>query len=135
MSQFDGQTDTDLEGIFQDLYRQIMTGFDSLPLATWTPEYRAAIRDIQAREIEFRAIGIELARRLNERAAHWNETMDAALDGILDQVDTHPAVSRFLYACPCGGHLDWNDDATEATCQTCAETYDGIKHLKVVPDE
>ena len=84
MSQFDGQTDTDLEARFQDLYEQIMAGFDSLPKATWTPEYRAAMRDIQNHEIQFRAIGIELARRLNERAARWNETMDAALKGIID---------------------------------------------------
>ena len=85
VNQYDGQTDTDLEARFQDLYAQIMGDFDSLPLATWTPEYRAAMRDIQVREIEFRAIGIELARRLNERAARWNETMDAALKGIIDE--------------------------------------------------
>jgi hypothetical protein len=85
MSQYDGQADTELEARFQDLYTQIMGGFDSLPRATWTPEYRAAMRDIQTCEIEFRAIGIELARRLNERAARWNETMDAALKGIIDE--------------------------------------------------
>ena len=132
MSQFDGQTDTDLEGIFQDLYRQIMTGFDSLPLATWTPEYRAAMRDIQAREIEFRAIGIELARRLSERAARWNETMDDALKGILEDP---PNVRKYMYTCPFGHQLTWNDDATKAGCESCGITYDGIKHLKVVPDE
>jgi hypothetical protein len=84
---YDGQTDTDLEERFQDLYAQIMAGFDSLPAATWTPEYRAAMRDIQTREIEFRAIGTELARRLTERASRWNETMDAALKGIIREAD------------------------------------------------
>jgi hypothetical protein len=84
MRQYQGQTDTDLEERFQDLYVQIMAGYDSLPLATWTEQYRAARREIQTWEIEFRAIGTELARRLNERAARWNETMDAALQGIID---------------------------------------------------
>ena len=87
MDQYDQQTDTELEERFQDLYLQIMGGFDSLPLATWTPEYRAARREIQTWEIEFRAIGTELARRLNERAARWNETMDAALQGIISEAD------------------------------------------------
>jgi hypothetical protein len=85
MDQYDQQTDRDLEERFQDLYVQIMGAFDSLPLATWTPEYRAARREIQTWEIEFRTIGTELARRLNERAARRNETMDAALQGIIDQ--------------------------------------------------
>ena len=85
MNQYDGQTDAELEDRFQDLYAEIMGGFDSLPIATWTPEYRAAMRAIQAREVEFRAIGTELARRLSERAARWNETMDAALKGIIDE--------------------------------------------------
>jgi hypothetical protein len=85
MNPYDGQTDTELEARFQDLYVQIMAGFDSLPLATRTPEYRAAMRDVQTREIQFRAIGTELARRLNERAARWNETMDAALQGIITE--------------------------------------------------
>jgi hypothetical protein len=87
MDQYDGQTETELEARFQDLYTQIMGGLDSLPLATWTPEYRAAKREIQTWEIEFRVIGTELARRLNERAARWNETMDAALHGIIDAGD------------------------------------------------
>jgi aryl carrier-like protein len=87
MSEYDGQTDSELEARADDLYQQIMAGFDSLPLATWTPEYRAAHRDIQAREIQFRALCIELARRSAERAARWNETMDAALKGIIDGAD------------------------------------------------
>jgi hypothetical protein len=131
MSQFDGQTDTELEGIFQDLFRQIMAGFDSLPLATWTPEYRAAMRDIQAREIEFRAIGIELARRLNERAARWNETMDDALDGITAEA----SIRRYRYGCPCGGALTWNDETTIATCGTCGTVHNSIAALKLVPGE
>lgn len=84
MDQFSTASDIDLEARCADLYQQIMAGFDSLPLATWTPEYRVAIRAIQGQEIEFRAICTELARRLAERAARWNETMDAALKGIID---------------------------------------------------
>ena len=125
MNQFTGTSDTDLEARCADLYQQIMAGFDSLPLATWTPEYRVAIRAIQGQEIEFRAICTELARRLAERTADWDDTMDAVLAN----------VRSYTYACPCGGKLVWNDDATEATCQTCAVMYDGIKSLKVVPSE
>lgn len=76
---YDGITDTELEARFADLYRQIMAAFDSLPAATWTPEYRAAKRDIQVREIELRGVGIELARRLAERAARFSEIIDGAL--------------------------------------------------------
>ena len=85
MRQYDGQGDAELEARADDLYQQIMAGFDSLPLATWTAEYRAAKREIQGCEIQYRSICTELARRLNERAARWNETMDAALTGIIDQ--------------------------------------------------
>ena len=87
MEPFTGITDAELETQFADLYRQIMAGFDSLPIATWTPQYRAAMRDIQVIEVQFRAIGTELARRLTERTARWNETMDAALQGIIDAGD------------------------------------------------
>jgi hypothetical protein len=62
-------TDTELEARFDDLYSQIMAGFDSLPRATWTEQYRAAIREIRGQEVQFRAIGTELARRLAERTA------------------------------------------------------------------
>ena len=99
---------------------QIMAGFDSLPLATWTAEYRAARREIQGRKIQFRAIGTELARRLTERTAHWRETV---------------AMMRFSYGCPCGGGLAWNDETTIATCEICATVYDGISGLTVIPDE
>lgn len=87
MDLYENRTDAELEARFADLYQQIMAGFDSLPKATWTEQYRAAIREIQGQEIQFRAIGIELARRLTERAARWNETMDAALQGIIDGAD------------------------------------------------
>jgi hypothetical protein len=92
MSEYDGQTDAELEARFQDLYLQIMGGLDSLPLATWTPEYRAAMREVQVWKIEFHTIGAELARRLNERASRWNETMDAALQGIIDGADDEGAI-------------------------------------------
>jgi hypothetical protein len=85
MGQYDGQTDTELEARADDLYEQIMAGFDSLPPATYSAEYKDAKREIQGQEIEFRGLCVELARRLNERAARWNETMDAALHGIIDQ--------------------------------------------------
>jgi hypothetical protein len=84
MNQYDGQADSELETRCADLYQQIMAGFDSLPLATWTPEYRVAIRAIQGQEIEFRGITVELARRLAERTARWNEATDAALDAIIE---------------------------------------------------
>jgi hypothetical protein len=125
MRQYEGQTDAELEARADDLYEQIMAGFDSLPLATWTPEYRAAKRAIQGREIQYRAICVELARRFAERTVSWGETMDAVLAN----------VRSYTFACPFGHKLIWNDDATEATCQTCAVTYDGIKNLKVVPSE
>jgi hypothetical protein len=60
-------TDTELEARCDDLYQQIMAGFDSLPVATWTEEYQAAIREICGQEIQFRAITVELSRRHAER--------------------------------------------------------------------
>jgi hypothetical protein len=81
---YHGQQDIELEARCADLYQQIMAGFDSLPRATWTPEYRIAIRAIQGQEIEFRAICTELARRLEERAARWAEMTDAAINAIIE---------------------------------------------------
>ena len=85
MGQYDGQADTELEARADDLYEQIMAGFDSLPPATYSAEYKAAKREIRGQEIEFRGLCVELARRLNERTARWNETMDAALHGIITE--------------------------------------------------
>jgi hypothetical protein len=85
MNEYDSHTDIELEARCDDLYQQIMAGFDSLPRATWTPEYRIAIRAIQAQEIQFRAITTELARRTANRAtARWDTATDAELDGIID---------------------------------------------------
>jgi hypothetical protein len=84
MNAYDGQQDIELEARCTDLYQQIMAGFDSLPRATWTAEYRIAIRAIQAQEIEFRAICTELGRRIEERAARWDEMTDAAIAAILE---------------------------------------------------
>lgn len=69
-------SDAELEARADDLYTAIMAALDSLPAATWTPEYREAKRKVQAMEIEFRAVCLELSTRLHARAVAWNELPD-----------------------------------------------------------
>ena len=69
-------SEAELEARADDLYTAIMAALDSLPAATWTPEYREAKRQVQAMEIEFRAVCLELSTRLHARAVAWNELPD-----------------------------------------------------------
>jgi hypothetical protein len=114
---YDGQQDIELEARCTDLYQQIMAGFDSLPRATWTAEYRIAIRAIQAQEIEFRAICTELRRRIEERAARWDEITDVAIEAIIEASSGESqAAPRGLASC---GHPA--DEDGECGCSSWPE--------------
>ena len=69
---FDGIEDIELEARFSKLYDEIMAGLDSLPKATWLPEYKQAKRELQEKEVTFHAVGAELARRVHERSLAWD---------------------------------------------------------------
>jgi hypothetical protein len=42
-------------------------------------------------------------------------------------------VSWLIYICPCGGQLDWCDDATAAECLDCGTVHTSISVLVKVP--